>query len=648
MNELGSTSRRARGASMWVLLGVAAAYVLLTLALTYPLSVHPASTTFPGSSDRNLYIWTLAWDAHALLHRPLSIFDANIFHPYRWTLAYSENLIGAALLVAPVQWLMQNPVLTMNLAALATVPLCALGAFVLARRVGLGVTAAWICGLIYGFAPPRFLRIDQAHLTAVEWIPFSLAFAHAYAAGGRAYDLRLALAFLSLQALTSGHGTVFLLLAFAVWGLYAIATGSRPDPGTLLRDAGWWGAVLTVPVILVALPYRLVQVGVGLRRDLGDWTGSWTSFLASPTHVDAWLLNHLGSFGTVVNANAQAYLFPGVLPVVLAAAAFPGVPRLLLRADWRRATTTALTVLLELLIVGTAVAGTYALVTGATRIELASVTISLRSWWRPWAIVAAIAALRTMLARWIPFGSRASVPTLARWCAARRGDVRLLYLLIVVVCVLLAVGPPYGPWRFVYWMPGLSFIRVPSRFMILAILGIGVLCGFGFEQLMATRSVRVRRAAAMLVSAALCVEFAAVPFDVVANPVEIPAADRWLDRQPKPFVVAEVPPMDPTIPMLHSMAHWQKIVHGYSGWNPSLTQEIADGLGSFPDDHSLALLQRAGVTFIVVHGALYPPAEWQDVEARLARYGDALSLRFRSGSDRVYQLTASEDFEILD
>jgi hypothetical protein len=648
MIELGSTSRHARGASTGKTLGVAAAYVVLTLALTYPLSVHPASTTFPGSSDRNLYIWTLAWDAHALLHQPLSIFDANIFHPYRWTLAYSENLIGAALVVAPVAWLLQNPVLTMNLTALASVPLCALGAFLLARRLGLGVTASWICGLVYGFAPPRFLRIDQAHLTAVEWIPFSLAFAHAYATGGRPYDLRLALAFLSLQALTSGHGTVFLLCAFAVWGVYAVVTGTRPSVVTCLRDAGWPGALLVLPMLVVFIPYWQVQVDVGLRRDLGDWTGSWTSFLSSPTHVDAWLLNHLGPLGATVNTNAQAYLFPGVLPVLLAAAAFLGVPNRPMRASWQRAAITAVTVLLDLAIAGTVLVGAYALTTGATRIELASVIISLRSWWRPWGIVAMLVALRAAVGRWTPLGFRTLMAALGRWCAARRGDVRLLYLLLIVVCVLLAVGPPYGPWRFVYWMPGLSFIRVPSRFMILAMLGVGVLCGFGFERLMATRSVRVRRVAAVVVSAALCVEFAVVPFDVVANPIDIPAADRWLDRQAKPFVVAEVPPMDPTIPMLHSMAHWQKTVHGYSGWNPSLTQEITRGLGAFPDDHSLALLQRVGVTFVVVHGAMYSTTEWQEVQARLARYDDALSLRFSSGTDRVYQLNASKDVEIVD
>ena len=549
----------------------AAFYVVLTLALTYPLSLHPASTTFPPSSDLNLYIWTLAWNAHAFLHHPLSIFDANIFYPYHRTLAYSENLIGAALLVAPVHWLLQEPLLTMNLAALATVPLCALGAFVLARRLELSLPAAWICGLVYGFAPPRFLRLDQAHLTAVEWIPYCLAYAHTYVKTRRPYDLRVAIAFLSLQALTSGHGAVFLIFALACWAVCSVATGSRPALLQALRDTGMPGALLLLPSALLFIPYRMVQAEVGLRRELGDWTGAWASFLSSPTHVDSFILDHLGSFGAWVNTNTQASLFPGYLPLLLAAAAF---------MRHRSGDTNA-----------------------------PSFNIATRAM------------------------------NIARWPSTRRGDARVFYGLLVVACALLAVGPPYGPWRFLYWLPGLSFIRVPSRFMILATLGVAVLCAFGFERLTRRASSRTRRLVAAAVCAALIGEFAVIPFDVVPNPVVIPAADRWLDLQQRPFVVAELPPMDPSVPMLHSMAHWEKTVHGYSGWKPQLTQQIEEQLSRFPDEGSLDALSKVGVTYLVVHASMYPPGEWPTMERRLEQVGSRLTLRYRDSQGRVYALS---------
>ena len=620
----------------------AALYVVLTVVLTYPLSVHPATTSFPGGGDRNLFVWTLAWNAHAFLHQPLALFDANIFHPYHRTLAYSENLIGAALLVAPVQWLMQNPWLTFNLSVLATVPLCALGGFVLARRLGASPTAAWICGLVYGFAPPRFLRIDQAHLTSVAWIPFCLAYVHSYLATGRRTDLRIAIAFLSLQVLTSGHGAVFLLFGLGVLLLVEIARGTPIRPLTRLRDVGLPGALLLVPVAAVFLPYRIVQTEVGLRRELGDWTGSWTSYLASPTHVDAFILEHLGSLGAYVATNAQAYLFPGWLPLVLAVAAFlprarttheatielAGAPRLL----------TVCARLLELGILATLALAVYAQVTGATRVEVGPLTIALKQVWRAWGVSAVLVGLRVMLRPRVPFKFPTRVVTVTRSRETHPRDARLVYGLLLVGCALLAVGPPYGPWRYLYSLPGLSFIRVPSRFMILGMLGLGVLCAFGAERVLARWSGRTRLAVTALVTMALAAEFAVAPFEVVPVPWPNPGADRWLASQPRPFVVAEVPPMDPTIPMLHSMEHWQKTVHGYSGWTPPLSADIAAQLTHFPDEPSLAALTRLGVTHVVVHTSMYPQGEWPAAATALEAWRHRLTVRYADEEGRVYTL----------
>ena len=170
-------------------------------------------------------MWTLAWDAHAFVRQPLSIFDANIYYPEHRTLAYSENLIGSAVIAAPVLWLTDNPVLAMNIVALLSCVLCGVGAYVLGRRLGMGPPAAVLAGIIFAFSPPRFFRLSQLHLTTIQWVPFGLASLHAYFDAGRKSDLRLALAFFTLQALTSGHGAVFLLLAMLSLALYLVVTG---------------------------------------------------------------------------------------------------------------------------------------------------------------------------------------------------------------------------------------------------------------------------------------------------------------------------------------------------------------------------------------------------------------------------------------
>src|SRR5207342_3367546 len=117
---------------------------------------------------------------------------------------YSENLLGSAVVAAPVLWTTGNMVLAMNLVSLLSCVLCAAGAYVLGRRLGMSPAAATVAGLIFGFSPPRFFRLEQLHLTTIQWVPFGLASLHAYFDAGRKSDLRLALAFFTLQALTSG------------------------------------------------------------------------------------------------------------------------------------------------------------------------------------------------------------------------------------------------------------------------------------------------------------------------------------------------------------------------------------------------------------------------------------------------------------
>jgi hypothetical protein len=532
-------------ANLWA---VTALFAGLTAVLTYPLSLHPGSTSIANDPDVHTMIWTLAWDVHALVGQPLAVFDANIFHPYARTLAFSENLIGSAPVAAPVLWITGNPVLAMNAVALVSCVLCGVGVFVLGRRLGLSPAAAVLAGVIFAFSPARFLRFPQIHLTTIQWIPFALACLIAYLDRGRARDLRLFLAFFTLQALTSGHGAVFLVCAVALLLVYRLGTGTPLALRQRLRDAGVPGVLLLIPAALLVPPYLSVQRELGLRRSLVNWETAPASFLASPTHVHAWLLDH--AIGPSINASASAFLFPGYLPVLLAIAALlPGV------ASVPRKTTT-------------------------------------------------------------------------------------YFLLLTILAVLLSASPPISVWPYVYWLPGMNFIRIPSRFFLLAMVGVAVLAGIGADRVLARVAANRRAAAAALAGLLLVAEFAMTPLTVHPMRVEIPAIDRWLDTQPKPFAVVEAPVGPYTryhsTYMLHAMAHWQKTVHGHSSLLPALHENLYAELRRFPDDTTIRRLGELGIDYVVVHTDMYEPGEWAAVEQRLLQFRESLTLRHVEGAGRVY------------
>lgn len=541
------------------LAGVTALYALLAVALTAPLSLHPATRVVNDTPDTHLFLWTLGWNAHAFWTAPWAIFDANIYAPYANTLAYSENLIGSALIAAPVIWLTGNTVLALNVVVLASCTLCGVGAYLLARATGLGRTSAGVAGLVFAFAPSRFFRLGQLHLAAVQWVPFCLAWAHAYLDRGRRRDLWLAVAFFTLQVLTSGHGAAFLVVSLVVLGLHRLACGENAAIGRRLRDFGIPGLLLALPSALMMIPYRRVQADMGLRRTLENWTVTPISYVASPTHVHQYLVSLFTPLDLA--EAASAYLFPGILPVLLGLAAF------------------------------------------------------------------------------LPAASDAG------WRERLRTSPAALYGLLAAISLLVFVPPPFSIWPLVYWLPGFNFVRVPSRFIILTTLALSVLAAAGFERLAGARRPAIRVAAAIFAGLLLVGEFAVVPIPGVDFSVETPAAERWLDTQPKPFLVAEAPvparrnisryERFETRAMLHSMVHWQKTVHGYSGIRPPDLEELYQVLAGFPDEASIAALGRRGVTYVVVHADLYAPDHWRDIDARLSS-ASGITLVHQEGGDRVY------------
>lgn len=544
---------------------VGLAYAVLTVVLAYPLSLHPHSHLFTYDSDAKLIQWIIGWDIHAFVTQPLRIFDANIFAPLPNTLAYAEHLIGSAILAAPVVWLTDNYFLATNLIALASIALSGLGTYLLARRLGASVPAAFLAGLIFAFAPPRFFRLSQLHLTTIQWMPFCLAWVHQYLDGGRPTHLRLALWMFCLQALSAGHGAVFLAVSVGALLLYRAVLGEPLRPLQRLRDAGVVGLAALVPIVLVFLPYMRARTDAGLARTLAGWRTPLSNFFASPSHVHQWIAQW---FPASLREDPDAFLFPGYLPLLLVLGGL--VMWLVTRPDRPRT-----------------------------------------------------AALRTNSA--------------------------LFYALLAAGCFWLLLGPPYGVWQWVYDWPVLNFIRVPTRFSLVLMLALGVLAALGFDVVTRRWTASRRRGAAAIVAALLVVEFTAAPLAVQDYRYELPAIDRWLATQPTPFTVAEGPmPRDREDYslqnsrnagfMVHSMAHWQKTVHGFSGVLPDDHQRLYEAMSVFPSQEALDRLRAFGVTYVVYHADMRNPEIVAAIDAQFAPWAHALSLLHTEADGRVYRL----------
>jgi hypothetical protein len=95
--------------------------------------------------------------------------------------------------------------------------------------------------------------------------------------------------------------------------------------------------------------------------------------------------------------------------------------------------------------------------------------------------------------------------------------------------------------------------------------------------------------------------------------------------------------------MIHSTAHWQRLVNGYSGFTPAEQDALFRTLANFPDPASLDALEQLGVSYAVIHRAGYDREAWASVAAKLDAYGDRLRLETREDGDAVYSLTRRAD-----
>jgi len=96
-----------------------ALFAALAVLHTWPLASAPGLLSRNDVADTVLHEWILAWVAHQLVTDPLHLFDANIFHPERYTLGYSDHLFVQSLMGAPLAWAGLSPVFVHNVVLIA-------------------------------------------------------------------------------------------------------------------------------------------------------------------------------------------------------------------------------------------------------------------------------------------------------------------------------------------------------------------------------------------------------------------------------------------------------------------------------------------------------------------------------------------------
>src|SRR5947209_9011887 len=605
------------------------AFTALTALMTWPWAAHLLNACAdPG--DPYLHSWVMWWDYHQTFHNPLHLFDGNIFYPLRWTLAFTEDDYGIALLFFPLYALGLRPLTVNSVATFFGFAFCGYGAFRLTRTLTGSNTAAWAAGVTFAFIPYRFHVLSQITYVFAGWMPLLLEALVLFArerTWKRAAWLGVAFTMNALSSLT----WMTLSLVPLVLSALVLIVSHR-----LWRDRAFWvrGAAAAAASLVVLLPFLLPYLYVSRLYNF-----SWPREVVENNSPTAWRwlvaeyrTRVWNGFGEDI-PGPGARFFPGLLPLLLALASVIVVGPFRRRAgaaaeEAEGARSSKWVAPLDAL----AVAACSVVLVAAGWAGSAAHPVLGRIMAGPTSDRALLVALVALVARL----SLAYPEALRRATGAanlveniresRRGAAFWLASVWALTGFLMSLG--MNSWLYRVLFDNLFIfhsMREPSRAAMVACLGLSVLAGMGAASLARAlarrRGARAASAFAVLVVVGLLFELHAAPMELTYGAVYPDELTLRLKETPMRGGLVELPTGGGILPhlyMLRAADHGRPLVNGVSTFVPPHAYEIERLSRATPISPALLdALEKVPTSYLVVHNPLIEPARRPVYEAFL-------------------------------
>jgi hypothetical protein len=560
-----------RAELLWAIL----AAVLLAVLTSWPLVLHMSTHIAPDLGDPVRTAWEIAWVGHAMLHEPRHLFDSNAFYPHPLSLAFSDSLLG----YGPAAFFGSGTVAALvryNLLFLWAWSLCFVGAYLLARELGLRWFAAAAAGVAFAYAPYRVT--EAGHLHVISSGGFVLAMfllLRGYRRGSRKLVLAgwLVSAWQVSLGFTLGLQYTYLLL---VLGLLVLWHWWR---GGLTPGPAWEGSLAHVDS-----PERTTPLS---GNDSGTDTSSQPPASAPlprsprargpliPRRLLAVTLIGIAALGVVTVYQARPYL--------KVAEEYPTAKRTLKEVEnYSSGPAALLSASSENRVWGSATSGMRAKVHSKNE----------DVFW-PGGVILLLAIA----------GLCAGVYT-------RR--LRLGLLAGIVVCSVLAMGMGLTgagyPYRLLYdYAPGWDGVRVPGRVFTLATLFYALLAGAGAQWLAlrmdAWGKKRSLSTVGALTGVVLAIGIVGEGAGHLGHPL-VPQPQQAEVGLPGPLLDLPTDGALDRIWQYFSTDGFYKIPIGNSTFDMPQVDDLRGGMNGFPDKASVEKLRYYGIKTVVLHTVL--------------------------------------------
>jgi hypothetical protein len=584
-------------------------FLALSVIYTWPLAAQ-LRTLVSDNGEPLLNAWILDWVSWATWHQPFSLFQAPIFSPALYPLAYSENLLGITLLLQPFHLAGCAPVTLHNLGVLFGFAFSGFGAYVLGRHVSGSMIAGVIGGLLYGFTPYRFDHLAHVQVIWSGWLPLLLTALLVY--WKRPSWLHASL--LGIAFLMNGLSNIYFLLFGSVAAaltllMLVLLDGLRLERRFWIRLAA---ALLLATALLYPIlrPYQIVSDLYGMRRadgEVAESSAAWSDWLIATPRSALY-----GRLPAPESSIHERRLFPGAIMLLLAACGalfwrreddgtgalnpfdtWLGPPALIRICD------SMIVILLLLAYIGAV----------SPRVEWTLAghrLLSMSSGDKPFVLALLVALIRISL----------RFPRAWRGGSLRDAAARSRLPVEAWACALwIAVGVEgsRGLNGFFYrylWTHFEVFhaTRVPARWAMIAYVGLAAFAALGVATI--TRRAKSEASRAAVAAGLFVLALADLTPRVrwnEASPEPAPVY-RWLRTKTQAGPVLELPIGRRGSPFLYTLAqrfHERPILNGTSGFEPPPHRDLRERMLRFQlDDDFTSAIERYGGALIIVHAGM--------------------------------------------
>ncbi|HYC61759.1 MAG TPA: hypothetical protein VEK79_19560 [Thermoanaerobaculia bacterium] len=579
---------------------VFAFFAVLAVILTWPVAAR-LDTAVSDLGDPLLVTWILDWTCHALLHQPLSLFHAPMYHPAPLTLAYSEHLTGLAVFMLPLHIAGVEPLALYNIAMLFSFALAGYGAYVLARMFTTSISASLIAGIFFAFVPFKFDHLAHLQNIASGWLPLILAAMIAYWREPSRGNAGLFAAAFVMNGLTNVYYLLFVSVAVAFSALFLLTAAPKRDRQFWLRA---FGALAIAGLVLLPflLPYRAVSKMYNLKREVHEvFTTGWRAWLVTSNRSLVY-----GRLGTDEWHITENQLFPGLMALFLTGAAIvlsapPGAEGL--RARRSRGSTRVL----DVLIVITALLAILSLMTPRFAISLfGRPLLAIRGPDIPFLLLIVLTLIRCSIRMPNTMGG-ADGSALRDVIARSRFPVEAwLGAIWFLVGFLGSFG--FRSFLFSFLFKRVSVfqsIRAAPRFAVIAYVGLAVFVAIGAAAIISRR----RRLAPLLVVLMIVDVLPAVQWEHALS--QKTPLYRWLDQhRVAPIVELPVSPWLTFRYLLGHTNHRLPTLNGTSGFEPPMHRDLRVAWENREYEKMLGIVEQNGAKIFIVH------AHWLDPDHR--------------------------------